>query len=169
VVAELLHFADAFDGAARNAPAKEYRMPRFVKNLRGAAVVAIVATCLAASAACDSTNNPNPTSPTNPNPTPSPSASAPHIDAIAPSSPVVDSSLQTITITGAQFASGLTILLDAPNGVWTTYKADSITVQSDSRFTAKVKLDQAGRWDITVHSADGAESNEVPFTVAAAQ
>lgn len=144
-------------------------MPRFRKNLRGAAVVAIVATCLAASAACDSTNNPNPTSPSNPSPNPGPSATAPHITGIAPSSPVADSSLQTITITGERFASGLTILLDAPDGVWTTYKADSITVQSDSKFTAKVKLDQAGRWDITVHSAEGAESNEVPFSVAAAQ
>jgi hypothetical protein len=143
-------------------------MPRFGKNVRSTAAVAIVAICLAVSAACDSQSNPSPTSPSNPNPQPNPSATAPQISAIAPSQLVVDSSLQTITITGQRFASGLTILLDAPDGVWTTYKADSITVQSDTKFTAKVRLDQAGRWDITVHSAEGVESNEVPFTVVAA-
>lgn len=140
-------------------------MPRFGKNLRSAAAFAIVATCLAASAACDSQNNPNPASPSNTNT----DANAPLISAIAPSQIAAGSSLQTITITGQRFASGLTILLDAPDGVWTTYKADSITVQSDTKFTAKVLLDQAGRWDITVHSAEGVESNEVPFTVAPAQ
>jgi hypothetical protein len=73
---------------------------------------------------------------------------------------------QTITVTGERFASGLTVLLDAPSSVWTTYSGSAINVQSATTFTVTVMLDQAGVWDITVHNPDGLESNEVQFSVA---
>jgi hypothetical protein len=133
-------------------------MPRFGKNLRNLAVVAAFAAFALGVSACDDTDNPN--SPSNPN--------APVIASIGPTSIVVGGSVQTITITGQRFSSGLTILLDAPNGVWTTYGGDSIAVQSDTQFTAKVMLDKTGVWDVTVHNPDGLESNEVQFTVVAA-
>ena len=69
-------------------------------------------------------------------------------------------------MTGERFASGLTVLLDAPTGVWTTYSGSAITVQSPTTFTATVMLDKVGVWDITVHDAGGLESNEVQFSVA---
>jgi hypothetical protein len=108
--------------------------------------------------ACSSDDNPN--SPSNP--------SAPRIVSLSPGTPTASGSAQTITVTGERFASGLTFLLDAPNGVWTTYSGSAINVQSATTFTATVMLDKAGVWDITVHSAGGLESNEVQFSVVAA-
>ena len=64
--------------------------------------------------------------------------------------------------------SGLTVLLDAPDGVWTTLSGGAVNVQSATTFTATAMLNKVGVWDITVHSADGLESNEVQFSVSAA-
>jgi hypothetical protein len=50
--------------------------------------------------------------------------------------------------------------------VWTTYSGSAINVQSATTFTVTVMLDRAGVWDITVHDANGLESNEVRFSVA---
>jgi hypothetical protein len=132
-------------------------MTRIEKNFRTVAACAAIVTCLAAASACGSKDNPN--SPSNPN--------APVIASIGPSQLVVGGSTQTITINGQRFVSGLTILLDAPTGVWTTYAGDAISVKSDTQFTAQVMLDKTGVWDITVHNPDGSESNEVQFTVVA--
>jgi len=109
--------------------------------------------------ACSSDDNPSsPSSPSNPN--------APRIAALSPQTPKATATAQTITVTGERFASGLTVLLDAPTGVWTTYSGSAITVQSPTTFTATVMLDKVGLWDITVHDASGLESNEVQFSVA---
>ena len=109
--------------------------------------------------ACSSDDNPSsPSNPSNPN--------APRIAALSPQTPKAISTAQTITVTGERFASGLTVLLDAPTGVWTTYSGSAITVQSPTTFTATVMLDKVGVWDITVHDAAGLESNEVQFSVA---
>lgn len=133
-------------------------MIRIGKNLRSLTMFGALVAGLAAASACGSKDNP--TSPSNP--------SAPVIASIGPSPLVVGGSLQTVTITGQKFVGGLTILLDAPTGLWTTYSGDSITVQSETQFTARVMLDKTGVWDITVHNPDGSESNEVQFTVVAA-
>ena len=106
--------------------------------------------------ACSSDDNPN--SPSNPN--------APRIASLSPSRPTMSATEQTIIVTGERFASGLTVLLDAPSSVWTTYSGSDINVQSATTFTATVMLNQAGVWDITVTNADGLESNEVQFSVA---
>ena len=103
----------------------------------------------------------NPTSPSNPNPS---NPNAPRIVSLSPNTPTARGTAQTITVTGERFASGLTVLLDAPNGVWTTYSGSAINVQSATTFTATVMLDRAGTWDITVTSA-GLESNEMQFSV----
>jgi hypothetical protein len=103
----------------------------------------------------------NPNSPSNPN--------APRIVSVSPGSPTAIGIAQTITVSGERYASGLTVLLDAPNGAWTTYSGSAISVQSATTFTATVVLDLVGAWDITVHGADGLESNEVRFSVVAAQ
>ena len=113
-------------------------------------------------------NGDNPSSPSTPPSSPSTPSnpSAPRIGSLSPGTPRVSGAAQTITVTGERFASGLTVLLDASNGVWTTYRGSAITVQSATTFTATVMLDRAGTWDITVTSADGLESNEVQFSVA---
>jgi hypothetical protein len=109
----------------------------------------------------DSPSSPsNPSNPSNPN--------APRIGSLSPGTPTASGTAQTITVTGERFASGLTVLLDAPNGVWTTHGGSAINVQSATTFTLTVMLDKVGVWDITVHSAGGLESNEVQFAVAAA-
>jgi hypothetical protein len=110
--------------------------------------------------ACSSAGNPN--SPTNPG-----NAGAPHIASLSPGRPTAAGAAQTITVTGERFASGLTVLLDASNGVWTTYSGGAINVQSATTFTVTAMLDKVGVWDITVHSAAGLESNEVQFSVEA--
>jgi len=111
-------------------------------------------------AGCSHDDNPSGPSATN-------NANAPRIVSLSPASPAMSGTTQTITVTGERFASGLTVLLDAPNGVWTTYPASAITVQSATTFTARVMLDRVGIWDITVHGPDGAESNEMQFSVIA--
>jgi len=105
----------------------------------------------------------SPSSPSNPG-----NPGAPHIGSLSPGTPTASGTAQTITVTGERFASGLTVLLDAPNGVWTTYSGSAITVQSATTFTATAMLDKVGLWDITLHSADGLESNEVQFSVVVA-
>ena len=113
--------------------------------------------------ACSSDDNPN--SPTNPgNPGPG-NAGAPRIVSLSPDTPTSSSTAQTITVTGDRFTSGLTVLLDAPNGAWTYYRGSAINVQSATSFTATVMLNRVGVWDITVHNPDGSESNEVQFRV----
>lgn len=104
----------------------------------------------------------NPSSPSNPS-----NPSAPRIVSLSPGTPIASGTAQTITVTGERFASGLTVLLDAPNGVWTTHSGSAINVLSATTFTVTVMLDKVGVWDITVHSAQGLESNEVQFFVAA--
>jgi hypothetical protein len=117
---------------------------------------------LAVASACSSDDNPtspsNPGNPSNPN--------APRIISLSPATPTANGTAQTITVTGERFATGLTVLLDAPTGVWTTYSGSQINLMSATTFTATVVLDRAGAWDITVHDANGVESNEVRFTVA---
>lgn len=114
---------------------------------------------LGVASACSSDDNPtSPGNPGNPN--------APRIISLSPATPTASGTAQTITVTGERFASGLTVLLDAPTGVWTTYSGSAINVQSATTFTVTVMLDRAGLWDITVHDANGVESNEVQFSVA---
>jgi len=126
------------------------------KNVLAASVLVVG---LGLTSACSSDDNPSsPSNPSNPN--------APRIAALSPQTPKATSTAQTITVTGERFASGLTVLLDAPTGVWTTYSGSAITVQSPTTFTATVMLDKVGVWDITVHDAGGLESNEVQFSVA---
>ena len=115
--------------------------------------------------ACSSSDNPSSPSNSTTNPTPNPSA--PRISSLSPSPPTAKGTAQTITVTGERFATGLNFILDAPNGVWTTYRGSAITVQSATTFTATVMLDKVGIWDITLHSADGLESNEMQFSVVA--
>lgn len=114
---------------------------------------------LGVASACSSDDNP--TSPSNPS-----NPSAPRIVSLSPQTPIANGTAQTITVTGERFATGLTVLLDAPTGVWTTYSGGAINVLSPTTFTATVMLDRAGVWDITVHDANGLESNEVRFSVA---
>lgn len=111
--------------------------------------------------ACSSSDSPN--SPSNPG-----NPGAPHIGSMSPGTPAANGTAQTITVSGERFASGLTVLLDAPDGVWTTLSGGSVNVQSATTFTAIAMLNKVGVWDITVHSADGLESNEVQFSVSAA-
>ena len=72
-----------------------------------------------------------------------------------------------MTVTGDHFRNGMSVLFDAPNGVWTWYQGGAITLHSDTSFTVTAMIDKAGLWDITAHNADGAESNEVQFNVVA--
>ena len=72
-----------------------------------------------------------------------------------------------MTVTGEHFRNGMSVLFDAPTGVWTWYEGGAITLHSDTSFTVTAMIDKAGLWDITVHNADGAESNEVRFNVVA--
>jgi hypothetical protein len=134
------------------------------KNLLAASALVVG---LGLTTACSSADNPN--SPSNPgNPSNPSNPGAPRIGSLSPGTPTASRTAQTITVSGEGFANGLTVLLDAPNGVWTTLSGSAINVQSATTFTATVMLDKVGVWDITVHSASGLESNEVQFSVSAA-
>lgn len=101
-------------------------------------------------------NNP-PSNPSNP--------SAPHIVSLSPGSPKVSGTAQTLTVTGERFATGLTVTLDAPSGVWTDYSGSAINVQSSTTFTVTAMLNLVGTWDITLNNQSPNESNEVQFSV----
>ena len=125
---------------------------------------------LALTTACSKDSNDpssnNPSAPS-PSPSPSPSSGAPHISSLSPNTPIANGSAQTMTVSGDHFRNGMSVLFDAPNGVWTWYDGGAITLHSDTSFTVKAMIDKAGLWDITVHNADGAESNEMRFNVVA--
>src|SRR5262245_60776754 len=134
------------------------------KNM-SVAIAFVVALGLTTACSKSSSNS----SPSSPSPSPSPSVStgAPRINSLSPNTPIASGSVQKMTVTGLNFRNGMSVLFDAPNGVWTWYQGAAITLNSDTSFTVAAMIDKAGLWDITVRNADGTESNEVQFTVAA--
>lgn len=133
-------------------------------HIRNTVLASVLVVGLGFMSACSSDDNAgSPSNPSSPNP---PNPSAPRIASLSPNTPRASATAQTMTVTGERFGNGLTVLLDAPNGAWTTHGGGAIAVQSPTTFTLTVMLDKVGVWDITVHSAEGLESNEVQFFVA---
>ena len=145
--------------AETNQKADTHERKRFIRSIsrKNLLVASALVAELGLTSACGSDGNPGSPTPPNPN--------APRVAALSPGTPKASAASQTITVSGERFATGLTFLLDNPSGVWTTYSGSAINVQSPTTFTATVMLDKTGTWDITVHSADGLESNEMQFSV----
>jgi len=121
-------------------------------------LVAGVLLSLALGSACDTTNNPT---------GPETSGAAPAIATLTPSSPSTSSVAQSLSMSGANFRTGLSITLRAPGGASTTYTGGAVTVQSSSSLSVSATLDTEGAWAAVIKNVDGLESTAFPFTVVA--
>ena len=86
------------------------------------------------------------------------------ITAIAPSPVPVSASPQTITVTGTNFKSGLTLKLQSPSLQTSSVTGSSINLISATQFTAQVTIGTAGSWGALALNPDGTESSVFNFT-----
>lgn len=114
----------------------------------------MLATSTVALAACGSSN---PTSPT--------STTPPVIQSLTPGSPTASASTQVLTVTGTNFAAGLSLILKGPDTGATLYPATTISEQTATSFKATVTMAVAGNWTATVRLSDNTDSAQFPFTV----
>lgn len=87
-----------------------------------------------------------------------PAGTNPQISSVGPGALVNSSEVQTITIAGVNFRSGLSLIVRNALGVSTTYNGASITAQTATSFSAQVLLPTAGAYQLTVRNSDGLES-----------
>ena len=72
----------------------------------------------------------------------------------------------TITFTGTLFDAGQTVRLISPDGLYiSTYGARALRVRSPESFEFSPVFDQPGVYRLSVRSAAGRRSNEIPITV----
>lgn len=99
----------------------------------------------------------------------SPSNEPPVITSVIPNPITASSSLQTLSIVGKNFRSGigLTVVLRNQQASITD-KHESFSTVSSTALTLSVALSPAGNWTAQVIDPDGTTSSEFPFTVLAA-
>ena len=115
-----------------------------------------------ATAACGGSSSPAaPAAPTN-----NTSAStAPVIAAISPSSPTASTTAQTLTITGTNFATGMSLVIIAPNGGIATSTSAQMQSLTSTSFQVSAILGTAGTFTFKVTSAAGEQSNALAVAV----
>ncbi len=86
------------------------------------------------------------------------------ITAISPSTVPVSANPQTITVSGTNFKSGLTLKLQSPTLQTSSVTGSSINFISSTQFTAQVTIGTAGSWGALVMNPDGTESSVLNFT-----
>ncbi len=94
-----------------------------------------------------------------------PAGTNPQILSVGPTGLINASSAQTISITGVNFRSGLSLIVRHASGASATYNGASITGETATSFNAQVVLNSAGPYDLTVRNADGLESGVFTLTV----
>jgi hypothetical protein len=100
------------------------------------------------------------------NTTPSVSSTAPSITTISPASPTAGLARQALTITGANFASGSSLVFTTPAGAAKTLvngppnpNEQSMQVVSSTSMIANVVIDALGTYTFQVVNANGERSN----------
>ncbi len=94
------------------------------------------------------------------------SGTGPTIASLSPSTIEPSPSLQTLTISGTNFLTGLTLTLRSPEGTSTPYSGGSISNQTSTSFGVSVVINAAGNWTANVKNIDGQESSGATFAVA---
>ncbi|MGE5732357.1 MAG: IPT/TIG domain-containing protein [Gemmatimonas sp.] len=99
----------------------------------------------------------------------SPSNEPPVITSVTPNPITASSSLQTLSIVGKNFRSGIGLTVVLRNQLASiTDRHESFLTVSSTALTLSVGLTSAGNWTAQVIDPDGAVSSEFPFTVVAA-
>jgi uncharacterized protein (TIGR03437 family) len=87
------------------------------------------------------------------------------IAAISPNPVPLSANPQTVTFTGTDFQSGLTLKLDSPTNQQITVPASNITLVSSTQFTAQITVGTTpGTWSALALNTNGDESNVFTFT-----
>src|SRR5258708_17994510 len=95
--------------------------------------------------------------------------STPSISSISPGTPTASGSNQTVTVSGSQFQSGLTVTVFFPNGSGSsTLSGTQIQSVSSGSFQMIITLSGPGTFGIRVNNPDGGHSNTFNFNVNAA-
>jgi len=95
-------------------------------------------------------------------------AVAASITAISPASLVAGSGHQTVTVTGTNFAAGLTMAIASAGGAATTVSGSDISSVTPTSFQASVVVATAGAYSVQVTNPGAAASNAVSLQVTTA-
>lgn len=96
---------------------------------------------------------------------PSPPANPPVISSVSPPSPIQSGTDQTLTVSGSNFQSGLTVTATFPNGQSATLSGEQIRNVTATSFQLVIRLGDPGSWNIRVNNPDGKQSSPYSFTV----
>jgi hypothetical protein len=88
---------------------------------------------------------------------------SPGISAVDPPAPARSASAQTLTISGSNFAAGLSLEVLAPGGEKVAYSGAAIQNRRETAFQVAVVLAAPGGYTLTVVNADGSKSE--PFVL----
>jgi hypothetical protein len=94
--------------------------------------------------------------------------STPSIGSISPGTPTASGSNQTVTVSGSQFQTGLTVTVGFPGGGGTTLSGSQIQSVTAGSFQMIITLSGSGTWTIKANNPDGGQSNTFSFSVNAA-
>jgi len=130
----------------------------------GLAVFVLVAMFVAA----DCGGSSSPAAPSSSTTTTTTSSTAPTITGISFTQITAGSSPLTVTVTGTNFAAGLTLAVTQPGGGIATGQGALVSAITATTFQATVTFGAAGTYSFQVTSASGEKSNAFPKTVVAA-
>jgi len=94
---------------------------------------------------------------------------APTITGVSPATPTQGTAAQGVYINGANFQSGLSIVLTAPGGSATPLPASAVAWFNATTCKMTTALTAAGTYSVAVQNPGGAASNVYSFTVQAAE
>jgi pimeloyl-ACP methyl ester carboxylesterase len=92
-------------------------------------------------------------------------ASSPSISAVSPVTPTRSDSDQSVSVSGSNFVSGLTVTVFIPGGSTATLSGSQIQSVTSGSFTMVITLNVAGQYGIRVNNPSGAQSNTFNFNV----
>lgn len=95
---------------------------------------------------------------------PAADSNAPSISSISPANPSPSPAVQTITVAGANFRTGLVFSLRGPDGAVNAY-SQTVSGVTTTSFSVAVVLSAPGSWTASVKNIDGLESSGSVFTV----
>ena len=89
----------------------------------------------------------------------------PTISSISPAVPTASSSDQTLSVSGTNFQSGLTVSVTFPSGGSTVLSGSQILGVTSTSFQLLITLNGGGTWSIRVNNPNASPSNVFTFTV----
>ncbi len=92
----------------------------------------------------------------------------PRITGVAPETPVTSPKLQTLSVSGEGFKTGLTLFVTTPGGAVKTFAGADIAAQRATSFQVSFALDAVGRYSLVVANEDGMRSTAFAIQARAA-